>query len=283
MDRLVVPTVAQKPDIVLQLTKHDLQKDMKMTYLFDAKYRIEGRVNGVDTPPEDAINQMHRYRDAIYYKENKDAALKKEVIGGYILFPGDGQKAEVEVSKFYKTIDEVNIGAFPLRPKDKENRDLLVKFIESLIGKASTEILDDSIPQKGLYYTSEEPKDAVYMILTLDTEVNENVNAVLEGKAGTIIMGRKGMEETKDIQTVRYIAPIIPGGHIEGFYKVVKANLTHVDNEKYPIRIKFDVSDWKELAQPAKFGMARAAYRGFCKTREEFFQHCKEQVIIDKI
>ena len=283
MDRLVVPTVAQKPDIVLQLTKHDLQKDMKMTYLFDAKYRIEGRVNGVDTPPEDAINQMHRYRDAIYYKENKDAALKKEVIGGYILFPGDGQKAEVEVSKFYKTIDEVNIGAFPLRPKDKENRDLLVKFIESLIGKASTEILDDSIPQKGLYYTSEEPKDAVYMILTLDTEVNEDVNAVLEGKAGTIIMGRKGMEETKDIQTVRYIAPIIPGGHIEGYYKVVKANLTHVDNEKYPIRIKFDVSDWKELAQPAKFGMARAAYRGFCKTREEFFLHCKEQVIIDKI
>lgn len=46
---------------------------------------------------------------------------------------------------------------------------------------------------------------------------------------------------------------------------------------------KFDVSDWNELAQPAKFGMARAAYRGFCKTREEFFQHCKEQVIIDKI
>ncbi len=283
MDRLVVPTVAQKPDIVLQLTKHDLQKDMKMTYLFDAKYRIEGRVNGVDTPPEDAINQMHRYRDAIYYKENKDAALKKEVIGGYILFPGDGQKAEVEVSKFYKTIDEVNIGAFPLRPKDKENRDLLVKFIESLIGKASTEILDDSIPQKGLYYTSEEPKDAVYMILTLDTEVNEDVNAVLEGKAGTIIMGRKGMEETKDIQSVRYIAPIIPGGHIEGYYKVVKANLAHVDNEKFPIRIKFDIADWQELRQPAKFGMARAAYRGYCKTRDEFFQLCREQMIIDKL
>ena len=31
-----------------------------MTYLFDAKYRIDGKVNGVDTPPEDAINQMHR-------------------------------------------------------------------------------------------------------------------------------------------------------------------------------------------------------------------------------
>ena len=283
MENLYVPTVAQKPDIVLQLTKHDQQKDMKMTYLFDAKYRIEGRVNGVDTPPEDAINQMHRYRDAIYYKEHSSKELKKEVIGGYILFPGDGQKADVEVSKFYKTIEEVNIGAFPLRPKDIENRELLVQFIESLIGKASTEILDDSIPQKGLYYTHDEPKDAVYMILTLDEEVNQDVNAVLEGRASTIIMGRKGMEETKDIQSVRYIAPIIPGGHIEGYYKVVKANLAHVDNEKFPIRIKFDIADWKELQQPAKFGMARAAYRGYCKSRDEFFRLCREQMIIDKL
>ena len=283
MENLYVPTVAQKPDIVLQLTKRDQQKDMKMTYLFDAKYRIEGRVNGVDTPPEDAINQMHRYRDAIYYKEHSSKELKKEVIGGYILFPGDGQKADVEVSKFYKTIEEVNIGAFPLRPKDIENRELLVQFIESLIGKVSTEILDDSIPQKGLYYTHDEPKDAVYMILTLDEEVNQDVDAVLEGRASTIIMGRKGMEETKDIQSVRYVAPIIPGGHIEGYYKVVKANLAHVDNEKYPIRIKFDIADWQELQQPARFGMARAAYRGYCKSRDEFFQLCREQMIIDKL
>ncbi len=149
----IVPTVAQKPDIVLQLTKNDLQNDMKLTYLFDAKYIIEGRINGVDTPPDDAINQMHRYRDAIYYKENSAKYLKKEVIGGYILFPGNGQKTDVEISKFYKSISEVNIGAFPLRPKDTHNRELLVKFIDSLINKSTIDILDKSIPQKGLYYT----------------------------------------------------------------------------------------------------------------------------------
>ena len=65
MKGLVVRTVPQKPDIVLQLTKNDMSKGMKMTYLFDAKYRIADRQNGVDTPPDDAINQMHRYRDAI--------------------------------------------------------------------------------------------------------------------------------------------------------------------------------------------------------------------------
>lgn len=282
MENLVVPTVAQKPDIVLQLTKHDLKKDMKMTYLFDAKYRIDGKVNGVDTPPEDAINQMHRYRDAIYYKDHSSAELKKEVIGGYILFPGDGEKADVEVSKFYKTIGEVNIGAFPLRPKDVENRDLLVKFIESLIGKASAEILDDSIPQKGLYYSSEEPKDVIYMILTIDDDVNEDMDAVLEGRAETIIMGKKGIEDTKDIQAIRYIAPITFGSHINGYYKVTRANLKRVEDEKYPIRIKFDVAEWIELKNPAKFGMPKWALRGVCKSRDEFFEHCKNQAIVDK-
>lgn len=279
IENLYVSTVAQKPDIVLQLTKHDYQKDMKMTYLFDAKYRIEGNVNGVDTPPDDAINQMHRYRDAIYYKERSSKELKKEVIGGYILFPGDGPKADIEVSKFYKSIGEVNIGAFPLRPKDVENRNLLVDFIHSLIEKASTEILEDSIPQKGLYYTHDEPKDAIYMILTIDEDVNKDVTSIINGQALSIIMGKKGMEETKDIQAVRYIAPIIPGGHIEGYYKVSKANLKRVADDKYPIRIKFDVAEWTPLLYPARYGLVKYAYRGACKTRDEFFSHCEEHMV----
>ena len=282
IENLVVPTVAQKPDIVLQLTKDDIEKGMKMTYLFDAKYRINDRTDaGVDTPPDDAINQMHRYRDAIYYKENKDGdnSLKKEVIGGYILFPGNGDPIEVAKAKFQQSLNEVNIGAFPLRPNDAENRKLLEHFIGELIRKASTEILDESIPQKGLYYTSEEPKDAVYMILTIDKDVNEDIQGILNGLASCIVMGKKGMEEAKDIQSVRYIAPIIPGGHIEGYYKVAKANLKRVDDADYPIRINFNVEDWTKLEHPAKFGMARAAYRGFCKTREEFFKLCKEQEV----
>lgn len=282
MEHLVVPTVAQKPDIVLQLTKDDIEKGMKMTYLFDAKYRINDRTDaGVDTPPDDAINQMHRYRDAIYYKENKDgdSLLKKEVIGGYILFPGNGDPIEVAKAKFQQSLNEVNIGAFPLRPNDVENRKLLEKFIKKLIGKASTEILDDSIPQKGLYYTFEEPKNAIYMILTIDEDVNEDVGSVMNGQVSSIVMGKKGMEEAKDIQSVRYIAPIIPGGHIRGYYRVTKANLKKVDDNVYPIRIRFEVDNWVELEKPAKFGMVKLAYRGYCRTRDEFFNHCKEHSV----
>ncbi|MBP3551986.1 MAG: DUF2357 domain-containing protein [Bacteroidaceae bacterium] len=149
MEHLVVPTVPQKPDIVLQLTKDDMKKGMKMTYLFDAKYRLGGKERGVDTPPEDAINQMHRYRDAIYYKDYEANQLKKEVIGGYILFPGDGEPAEVANAKFHKSIEEVNIGAFPLRPKDEQNRKLLEEFIHELIETKSAETVANVIPQKG--------------------------------------------------------------------------------------------------------------------------------------
>ena len=149
MEHLVVPTVPQKPDIVLQLTKDDMKQGMKMTYLFDAKYRLGGKERGVDTPPEDAINQMHRYRDAIYYKDYEANQLKKEVIGGYILFPGDGEPAEVANAKFHKSIEEVNIGAFPLRPKDEQNRKLLEEFIHELIETKSAETVANVIPQKG--------------------------------------------------------------------------------------------------------------------------------------
>ena len=113
--------------------------------------------NGVDVPPDDAINQMHRYRDAIYYKDySADAlksadVLKKEVIGGYILFPGDGKHDNIKDATFYKSIDAVNIGAFPLRPKDEQNRQLLEEFIKNLIETKSQKIIENVIPQKGTF------------------------------------------------------------------------------------------------------------------------------------
>ncbi len=154
IDNLVSRTVPQKPDIVLRLTKKEPASDLKLTYLFDAKYRIDGKEKGVDMPPEDAINQMHRYRDAIYYTEHDQQGLKKEVIGGYILFPGNGDPANLQVARFYKSIDDVNIGAFPLRPKDLENRKLLEEFIHRLLTTRATALLsqDNIIPQKGLRY-----------------------------------------------------------------------------------------------------------------------------------
>ena len=144
-------TVPQKPDIVLQLNRRDIDTGFRLTYLFDAKYRIGDEVNAVDCPPDDAINQMHRYRDALYYDpEQEGLPLKKEVIGGYILFPGHGKDEEVETTDFYRSIEKVNIGAFPLRPKREVSSMLLENFLRSLIWEQPTvQILQETKSHKG--------------------------------------------------------------------------------------------------------------------------------------
>ena len=216
---LVVPTVPQKPDIVLQLTKSDLQEGMKLTYLFDAKYRIDGKdKNGVDVPPEDAINQMHRYRDAIYYRDYQTDTLKKEVIGGYILFPGDGEPTDVAVSKFYQTIDKVNIGAFPLRPKDVHNRQLLEQFIEELIQNKSHETISKVIPQKGALL---KVPNRVLVGLVGNSTRPGYTQSFHDGNATLYYTGPK-FPTTISLHDLNYFIPYIKGEGVRDIYEIVR-------------------------------------------------------------
>lgn len=166
-------TVEQRPDIVMHIHK---SVGFTLTYLFDAKYRVQGIDDekekvAKDYPVEDTLNQMHRYRDSIYYKRSDHNSIAKEVVGGYILFPGrlDEQKFAhmIDVADydhlpyFLKSIEFVNIGAFPLLPHD--NSGLLLKnFIRRILLEEDVhQLLDYSIPQKGLYYSHDEDGDNV--------------------------------------------------------------------------------------------------------------------------
>ena len=284
MKDLVVPTVPQKPDIVLQLTKNDLQQGMKMTYLFDAKYRIDGRDKGVDVPPEDAINQMHRYRDAIYYKDYDANALKKEVIGGYILFPGDGEPNDVAVSKFYKTIKEVNIGAFPLRPKDVENRKLLENFIDELIHTKSYETIAHVIPQKGAYV-----EVGNRVLIGLVKEDNRLFQAFMDGTA-TLYYSGKQFPTTIALQDLHFFMPYIKGKGIRDVYEIVKvrtitgkeAKQTNEDDaDSKALRLAFELRYvHKQYAEFQPIDTTKMIVHTFVDTT---FDKLGECVIIDKL
>ncbi|MDO4163552.1 MAG: DUF2357 domain-containing protein [Bacteroides sp.] len=245
MKNLIVPTVPQKPDIVLQLTKNDIQQGMKMTYLFDAKYRIADRQRGVDVPPDDAINQMHRYRDAIYYKDYSAQALKKEVIGGYILFPGDGEPIDVQASKFYKTIEEVNIGAFPLRPKDTRNRQLLEQFIAELITTKSYETIAHVIPQKGTFV---EVGNRLLVGLVKNSSRKGYLQSYLDGKATLYYTGRH-FPTTIALQDLHYFMPFVKGRGVRDVYEIVKVRTITAkeakrlgdESEEDDLRLAFDL------------------------------------------
>ena len=284
MKDLVVPTVPQKPDIVLQLTKNDLQQGMKMTYLFDAKYRIDGKDKGVDVPPEDAINQMHRYRDAIYYKDYEANALKKEVIGGYILFPGDGEPNDVAVSKFYKTIKEVNIGAFPLRPKDVENRKLLENFIDELIHTKSYETIAHVIPQKGAYV-----EVGNRVLIGLVKEDNRLFQAFMDGTA-TLYYSGKQFPTTIALQDLHFFMPYIKGKGIRDVYEIVKvrtitgkeAKQTDEDDaDSKALRLAFELRYVrKQYAEFQPIDTTKMIAHTFVDT---IFDKLDECVVIDKI
>ena len=176
-------TTEQRPDIVVTIEKKD---GFVLTYLYDAKYRVQDdakdgeldegvTVDVADYPLPDAINQMHRYRDAIYYSMKTDVRPSaKEVIGGYILFPGRVEGDEIYNRYFYKSIKNVNIGAFPLLPSTDENEiiqcDLLEKHLrEILLEDSIYEHVKDSIPQKGLKYEPE--KSGNVFVVIVDREL----------------------------------------------------------------------------------------------------------------
>lgn len=284
MKDLVVPTVPQKPDIVLQLTKNDLQQGMKMSYLFDAKYRIDGKDKGVDVPPEDAINQMHRYRDAIYYKDYDANALKKEVIGGYILFPGDGEPNDVAVSKFYKTIKEVNIGAFPLRPKDVENRKLLENFIDELIHTKSYETIAHVIPQKGAYV-----EVGNRVLIGLVKEDNRLFQTFMDGTA-TLYYSGKQFPTTIALQDLHFFMPYIKGKGIRDVYEIVKVRTItgkeakqtdEEDADSKALRLAFELRYVrKQYAEFQPIDTTKMIVHTFVDTTFDKLEEC---VIIDKL
>lgn len=168
-------TAEQKPDIVMHIQK---KNGFVLTYLFDAKYRVYGDddtsvTSAIDSPPDDTLNQMHRYRDAIYYNDKKGKSMSKEVVGGYILFPGRLDEANKQrliddsryedLPYYLKSIEYVNIGAFPLLPNENSGI-LLEHFLRRIILEETiANQIDDTIPQRGLYYSLE--NDGISVII----------------------------------------------------------------------------------------------------------------------
>jgi hypothetical protein len=127
-------TTGQKPDNVLTLNKDGSAVEYK--FIFDAKYRINPAYpggdyykayNGIPGPEEDTINSMHRYRDAIV--ERYKDAHERVVVGAFVLFPYHDEERFKE-HHFYKSIEKVNVGAFPFLPGSTE---LVSSFLENII------------------------------------------------------------------------------------------------------------------------------------------------------
>lgn len=111
-----LPTIAQKPDNVIQFASDD------KFYIFDAKYRIQFdsdyvKLYGGPGPTTEDVNTMHRYRDAIAIPHpTKPTEYKQGVVSGaVVLFPYPNETLYRD-HKFYRSISQVEIGGLPFLP-----------------------------------------------------------------------------------------------------------------------------------------------------------------------
>lgn len=133
------PTTRQRPDTVLCIKKLN-SKDNRI-YIFDAKYRVNVDSNGNAGPMDEDINVMHRYRDAIVSKLDNSFQFKYETFGAYVMFPYGDEKKFI-TNKFYKSIEEVNIGAFPMLPGSTK---LITRHLKNIINQSDLEAKSERI------------------------------------------------------------------------------------------------------------------------------------------
>jgi predicted component of viral defense system (DUF524 family) len=128
-------TYNQRPDYSIEFKKKGFEKPF--WYLFDAKYRFDESSeskNNFYNVPQDAIGQLHRYRDAILHTEPTNSTYRGAIknLGGIILYPYPLSEKEFENNIYRQSIAHVNIGALPFLPSKSE---LVSDLLNELINK----------------------------------------------------------------------------------------------------------------------------------------------------
>ena len=128
-------TYNQRPDYSIEFKKKGFEKPF--WYIFDAKYRFDESKSSDKNAynvPEDAIGQLHRYRDAILHTEPTNSTYRSAIknLGGVILYPYPLDEKDFENNIYYKSIHDVNIGALPFLPSKSG---LVTDLLNELINK----------------------------------------------------------------------------------------------------------------------------------------------------
>ncbi|MHB8899785.1 MAG: nuclease domain-containing protein, partial [Thermoguttaceae bacterium] len=113
--------IPQRPDILIRFEEEGWPR---IQLICDAKYRVDAsdeyrQQYGSCGPPRDAINVLHRYRDAILeYGGIVDSQLpKRSIIQAAALFPYNEERAgDFRQSRLWLSLDRLGIGAIPALP-----------------------------------------------------------------------------------------------------------------------------------------------------------------------
>jgi len=171
-------------------------------------------------PPNDAINQMHRYRDALIHVHQADDGQPEKsrpVLGAFVLYPGCFDEM-THHNPYAEAIETVGIGSFPLLPGNSNS--WLKQFLEARFPHPRE--IHYVIPESDQYLAEDSARIATmgaylerYRDLTLATSLgndrsNEYVEKFRNGTASwyhiPLTTTDKKSVERNVMREVRYLA-----------------------------------------------------------------------------
>ena len=271
-------TVGQKPDNILSLSKEGSSKEYE--FIFDAKYKLDDsekyiKRNHSIGPKEEDINTMHRYRDAIISSDAE--RYKHTIFGAFVLFPYNDEE-DFKKNTFYKSIDKVNIGAFPFLPSTTS---LMEEFLDELILESSYSGYERHIGQAGEedYLKDEYFKEREVLVGTLRDRNQFNIS--LNHKFYHIPKNQINLSK----HNIRYIAlaqskkvfqeeaGILWYGKVKSIEPVKRSDITEIPKDSDDIYYRFEIEEWIKL--PRKIEVTGYQVRSFSYTSFYLLTHAE--------
>lgn len=258
-------TISQRPDNILTLKKQE--SDVEYKYIFDAKYRLNPayentsyrRDYGTPGPQEDDINTMHRYRDAIVYENGGSKEYERSMFGAYVLFPYPNE-GEYQEHPFYKSIERVNVGAFPLLPNATI---LLEKFLDEIIQDSPEKAYERSSRPRGTTeYYANRLAGRMVLVGALSHE-NQIQDALKYGFYHTPLANISDHQYLAQLQYVaiyqsiakfgREHAGIYRYGKLKEWKVLPRSEITEIPSRRgatHELYVKFKVEEWLPMSKP---------------------------------
>lgn len=164
---------------------------------------------------------------------------------------------------FLQSIEEVNIGAYPLLPNEESGLLLEDHLRRVLLEETVVEQIEDSVPQRGLHYTRKDVSDKLVYVGYVKPE-NAEYELFKRNEAKNYYTGSLDFDEL-DIQSLEYLLPIV-GGKVQGVYEIESIGFKKlskirelreiiIDGKKTKepdgLRVVFTLGDFVELLDKA--------------------------------
>ena len=255
-----VPTITQRPDNVLTLEKKGT--DTEYEYVFDAKYRINPALPGTDYyqcvshhpgPEIDDINTMHRYRDAIVYR-NGASPFERTMFGAYVLFPYHNEE-EYREHRFYQSIEKVNIGGLPFLPSATS---MVADMLDQLIADSPDSAFERTTLPRGIEEKLAKVDWSVRDVLIGTLRTREQLDICLEHHFYHIPAQRI---QDSDFP-IHYVAMYQSGkkfgagagiywyGEVKRCRLVKRWEIKEIPKDSNELYYRFEIKRWKKLTKP---------------------------------